>query len=166
MKLSTFVFLLVVLQTPTKGMGIFWQRLRRKTLRTEELISPAGERHSDFIVYANPDGVPANGTSVGLLYFDNDLVDPDDNNSNMGRDMGHCVQTYVGKTLDCYVKMDFGEEGSITAQAEFELPSFNAKLVITGGTDDYEGIVGKGTGTYNAGKGSVVYELDYKIQKF
>ena len=52
-------------------------------LSTQELQSPPGPAHSDGIVYTQ--GSFENATSVGLIYFSNNIVFPDDNSTSMGK---------------------------------------------------------------------------------
>jgi hypothetical protein len=132
----------------------------------QELQSPPGPRHSDGIVATAGD--PNQGTSLGFVYFSNDLVNKD-NGSPMGKQSGHCIQVYNNEQLACYFNFDIeqsgGPSGRITAEALFNLPEFpDANLVITGGTGDFHGIVGDGcTEDIDAANGTFLYNFQYKI---
>jgi len=126
-----------------------------KTIKIQELQSPAGERHSDGIVTTPSsmiDGKKMDGYATGLVWFANNLVVPEtggfESGTNMGTQTGHCVEVWIGKQLACYFNFNLDTEedkGTITAEALFDLTNFpSAKLTITGGTEDFTGIVGSG----------------------
>jgi hypothetical protein len=137
-----------------------------QVLRIQELQSPPGARHSDGIVATAGD--PDQGTSLGYVYFHNDIVDPT-SSEPMGTQSGHCIQVHNGVQLACYfnfrIKQANGHYGRLTAEALFDLGNFPAaNLVITGGTGEFRGIVGSGcTEDVDAANGTFIYNFVYQF---
>lgn len=66
---------------------------RKYLLSIQEIQSESGPRHSDAI--QNTGGNPSNGTGLGYVWFDNDLVKPQFG-ASLGDQTGHCIQvSYV-----------------------------------------------------------------------
>ena len=122
----------------------------------QELQSPAGLRHSDGILEVLSG---AAGTNLGMVWFSNDIVEPQEGTAfggdALGTQTGHCVLVEGTPEEDgllaCYFNFNVinGEmTGRITAEALFDLNNFpEANLVITGGTGDFTGIAGSGCTT-------------------
>jgi len=120
----------------------------------QELQSPAGLRHSAGIL-GMLSGADGPGTNLGMVWFSNDIVEPQEGaalgGDALGTQTGHCVLvegTSSDGLLACYFNFNviYGEmTGRITAEALFDLNNFPAaNLVITGGTGDFTGIAGSG----------------------
>jgi hypothetical protein len=137
----------------------------------QELQSPAGPRHSDGIVSVGE----GEATSLGFVWFDNDIVvpveDETEGGKSLGVETGHCIQVHADKGLACYFNFNLTEgdkKGRVTAEALFDLTDFpNANLVITGGTGDFKGIVGHGCTSKVPGSDSngttFIYTFDYDL---
>lgn len=130
-------------------------RNMKYSIAIQELQSPNGPRHSDAILTVSTgDSSTDIDKSIGIVWFSNDIVKPRPGSltggAPLGEQTGHCVQVdfreEAGK-LACYFNFNVvGEKtGRITAEALFDLSNFPAAdLVITGGSDDFAGIVGSG----------------------
>lgn len=145
-------------------------RNRFKQLVLQEKESPAGPKHSAGIRYLNGSSYDE-GTTVGLIYFYNDLFFPKDGgklgNVPAGVESGHCVQ--VSKEyLACYFNFNVTGSrvgsGRITAEALFLLKDFSASLVITGGTGDFLGIIGDGVVTFPSDNSASDFRVNYNLK--
>lgn len=86
-----------------------------------------------------------------------------------------CVQVSFeeeNEKLACYFNFNIQDRkaghGRITAEALFDLENFpSANLVITGGTEDFEGIVGKGKTEKIEGedRDTFIYNFEYSMTK-
>jgi hypothetical protein len=141
-------------------------------LSVQELQSPSGDKHANGIL-----SIPANTSSaesMGFVFFANNLVVPDTggftSTKPMGTQTGHCVEAWRGKELACYFRFKItgnsDRKGTFTAEALFNLQDFpSADLVITGGTDDFLGIIGSGKTSKPANFDGTTffYNFDYNI---
>jgi hypothetical protein len=137
---SLIAFLLVAFLV-TASQAANWIKLS-----VQELQSPPGPKHSTGIVFSPSTGNATLGTSVGLIYFANNLTVPGTGGFNggtpAGTQTGHCVQVWDGVQLACYFNFNL-LKGRILAEALFNLTDFpSVELVITGGTGKYHGIIG------------------------
>ena len=116
-------------------------------------------------------GSAANGTSVGIVYFANDIVVPEFG-AAMGTETGHCVEVWKENQLACYFNFNIKTDklsGRILAEALFDLTGTNfpnANLVITGGTGDFLGASGHGCTTTPKNSNNVatvIYNFSYKL---
>lgn len=94
-----------------------------------------------------------NATQVGddspgtlLLFSDNEVtVNMGGGTVSVGKASGSCTVLGNGGASNCLVTVDVDEAGSIAHQGNLAVSTGTGKLVVTGGSDCFEGIVGTAT---------------------
>jgi hypothetical protein len=123
------------------------------------LATPASAFDHHFTVVAKPRS--SHGVGHNAFVFKDRLFDPHNRHDKVGRDRGKCRSKH-GNKLKCHLRVHLnGEIGGFgDIRVKGDLDSGPDHLVVTGGSDDFDGVAGKLT-VHNTKKEDVLkYRFD------
>lgn len=81
----------------------------------------------------------------------------------IGDGAGHCTQVDAAKNYYCGFVVHLEDRGRISGQGVQRTEPFESSFPITGGTGEFEGIVGEIKSTPVEDRARFVYEIEYRI---